>query len=126
MYGLERYLQQEFPDAWYSEVRYVQSVISPAGTTVALGDYLEFGATFILITGFILSFDAVVAASVMFTDQVNQPLFEIQKSPNSTGFYPIFQMIKGGTFRISANTNTNLKFSVQHQYMRNVDVKGKD
>ncbi len=124
MWGLEKYIFQEFPNAWYSEVLYVQGVVI-SGNTVAQENYADHGATYILITGIILSFPSALATSITFTDAFNRILFVMAADPGGNGFLPVQQLIKGESFQIIANNNTDgFNFSVQHQYMRNTDVPG--
>jgi hypothetical protein len=121
MFGALKYLDQEYPDAWYSEVLHSKAVISGI-TTIAVGDYAKFGATFILITGIIVSFTAAAGAFAIYTDQFNIPIMTLAIDPNSTGFYPIIKIIRGESLRIIANTNAG-NFSVQHQYLRTTDIE---
>lgn len=124
MYGVGKYLLQQFPDAWYSEMLYVRSVIAGA-ISVASADHNKDGATFILIAGIIVT-STDIGTLVTLTDQFTRLLFVVHANGNSTGYYETPLLIKTESLRINANiANANFVYTVQYQYLRNADVKAK-
>lgn len=127
MYGLEKYITQtnELNRMWYSEPLY--QVSSAFGATqVATMNYGTFGAKFILISCIILSSGIVAGAAnlVTFTDQFNRPLFVMDASREANGSIPFYQVIPGQSFKVTATFAAPVNdyfFTVQHQYLREVD-----
>lgn len=128
MYGVQKYLSQsdDTNRLWYSEP--LQQVSTLVGAVqVATIDYGSFGAKFILISAIIVSSGIVAGAAnlVTFTDQFNRTLFVMDISREGNSCICIEKVIPGHRLFVSASfavpVVANYFFTVQHQYLREVD-----
>jgi len=118
MESVQLYLNQQFPDAWYSEILYTGNTGATAGQ-----NYNQLGAKYILVHGIIVT-STDLAALVTFTDQFGRFIFQVHANGNSTGFYPVYFLLEADSFRVTANfVNAGFAFTVQHQYLRITDIK---
>jgi len=122
MFGAERYIQQNFKNAWYSEILYLQSVVSGANAVVSI-DHRDSGAKMILCSSIWIS-DALFAITV-FTDVYGKILFtstSLAGIASLNGGWEFWYIINSGQLFISANS-ANTIFSIGYQYLRETDVK---
>lgn len=116
MYGVEQYIDQNLPvGAIYSKMIYTPSAVV-GGVAIVQRDYTNMGAVYIILHVFILSFAAVAALDVTFTDEYNQPMFLMRNDPASNGIFYFPHIIEKGVMKIFSN-NADVKFSVGHQYI---------
>ena len=118
MESVQLYLNQQFPDAWYSEILYTRNTGATAGQ-----NYNQLGAKYVFVHGIIVT-SADLGVIATFTDQFGRFIFATHANGNNSGPYPVYFLIEGDSFRITTDVvNANFVFTVQHQYMRITDIK---
>ena len=127
-YGTVKYLEQtkEINNLWYSLPLTTVSV-AVGVTQVAFTDYSEQGSKFVVVNGIILSSGIELGAAnlVTFTDNFGNVLFVMDASRDANGYIEIDRIIESPELRITATFQTppvtDYFFTVEHQYLRNVD-----
>lgn len=131
-FGVVKYLTQsdQLKALWYSEpLSVVSSLVGAA--QVARMNYGEFGAKYILISSIIISSGIVAGAAnlVTFTDRFSRVLFVMDISREGNGCVCINKVIPSEELFVQAAFQAPVVadyfFTVQHQYLREVDKKDK-
>lgn len=116
MYGLQQYIEYNLPQgAIFSKVIYTPSALL-AGVATVKKDYTQVGALWIIVQILILTFPAVVAANVTFSNEYGQTIFVMKNDPASNGIYFFPYIIEKGALLITSD-NADINFSVGHQYI---------
>lgn len=117
MFGVKRYIDENYKDNIFSEMLYAQGVISGANVDCAK-NYGDFGAKCIVISSIIISLLATAdpAGSATFTDINGRILFVLDTVPDIVGEYELWKIIDGSQLFMRCN-NVNIKFSLAHQYL---------
>lgn len=121
MFGVERYIDQNYKDHDFSEPLYAQSVIA-GGNSIVSKDYGFSGAKCILINSIIISVSAdvcfadVCILTSTFTDVNGRVLFMMDQTASINGIYNFWKVLSGSQLFISCN-NANMTFSISHQYL---------
>lgn len=121
-FGIQRYVDENYKDHVFSEMLYDQGIISGANVDCAK-NYGDFGAKCILISSISISVipdkcfgDVCIAATITFTDINGRTIFVFDQSEAITGIYDFLKVIDGPQLFLRCN-NTNVKFSLAHQYL---------
>ena len=121
MFGVERYIDENYKDHLFSEMLYQQGVVSGANVDCAK-NYGDFGAKCIIIRSIIISISAAVCraaecpADATFTDVTGRVLFVLDVTEANNGIFELWKVIDGSQLFIRCNS-TFVKFSLAHQYL---------
>ena len=112
------YINQQFPNAQYSEIKYLQS---NAGIALI---QLDQNLAIAVLTHYIYWVAAEAGTTIItFKDQHGNPLFSQLSTLNCSGSWaPIFQVKRGATLKVSCS-NITIKFSVSFQYLMRPGTK---
>jgi len=129
MFSVEKYIEQTFPNARYSEVMYLQSATNAAGTaTEVVKSFADQAAIAILYHYFYtIGTPEAAGTNMILNDQTNIPLFHFARlTPGSAGiWYPIPKVTQGATVKMIVPINgANLvQFAICFQYLFNAEPK---